>query len=588
MQAAMTALQSAGLITAALALVTIPGIAVLAFLRLRLTNQAFWLLAPPVGLAAVVLILQNLVYLNLRVGVTAWPLVVASSVVLVMALRRHLVPPPPRALLVVLALVVAVHAAGYLTIGARRFIGSGWIDGWNYTTTAQFLADYRFETGLADVNHTPYLARAITLKDDRIGQSVLHAAVATIGRTNAKRVWGATSMLGPVLTACALLLLIRDHLPGHTRWIAALSATLVPGVGMIHLESFLSQTVVLPLLLAWPVVAASAVETPDWRHVTVAAVWLAAAHACYSEFTPIFVGVLGALAILPELRHPSVLLVRVGRAALVLVGAALLNPAFVLRSISVLQRSVAAEHPIMLTIYPFAYGSEGLVRLWLGAPLVKLGAPAARIQTVAAVVLTILGAAGMVRWLVRRWSAESIGATLIVLAPVAVLMLQGTSYQFYKLLLTASPLLMIGVWMAVLPFDRVANVRLAALVVLVLLPTATAAASLSWRVAHGGSRAALVSTVTLDAPFDDLCARLERTAGHAYVISSEWADHRAGWLAYHARRNRVWLESTLFGGRFLREIPEPMPFLDRSTIPTDAVLLRPATIGEPPDCPNGC
>src|SRR5262249_36858298 len=142
--------------------------------RGRPLDESAWLQTPFIGLAAVALVSQNLVYLDWRSGKSAiliWALVVlgwASLAVWRLLGRRGGGAPVG---VFAAALVVSLfHGMGLLLVGARVYAGHAWWDEWNYVSIAQFLQDFRFHTDVDDIGHHAIVANGLLLKHDRIGQ----------------------------------------------------------------------------------------------------------------------------------------------------------------------------------------------------------------------------------------------------------------------------------------------------------------------------------------------------------------------------------------------------------------------------------
>jgi len=117
-------------------------------------KESIFLISPFLGLATIVLVLQNLVYSNIRLeyGVPfVWLAVLALWVCI---LRKNkiigfLEKIPWPALLAAL-FVYSVHALGLFILGAKYYVGRAWHDQLNSTLLAQLLIDYNPTTRLID------------------------------------------------------------------------------------------------------------------------------------------------------------------------------------------------------------------------------------------------------------------------------------------------------------------------------------------------------------------------------------------------------------------------------------------------------
>src|SRR5215213_1914783 len=109
-----------------------------------------WLQAPLLGIAIVVIALQNLVYLDVPIRLAApviwlicgmlWLWFIRS-----MQLKASLMAGPYWVFVAVLTVYV-IQGVGLLIVGVKYYVGRAWSDQFNYTVIAQFLADERFST----------------------------------------------------------------------------------------------------------------------------------------------------------------------------------------------------------------------------------------------------------------------------------------------------------------------------------------------------------------------------------------------------------------------------------------------------------
>ena len=233
-------------------------------------GERAWLEAPFLGIAAITLILQNLVYLDQPIRYTAPLIWVGGLVGWFWMYRRKQIGAVfatlPRALFGAALAVYLLQGLGLLIVGASFYMGRAWGDQYNYTALAQFLTDERFSMSMSQVGQRPYLATAISFKLDRIGQSVLHSFFATSSLQEAKTLFESTILLSVALLVLAVYALGRRYgmQKGYALATGA-AAGLLPGIAMVHLESFLSQALAIPLLLLFPVLLDDLVQRLDWR-----------------------------------------------------------------------------------------------------------------------------------------------------------------------------------------------------------------------------------------------------------------------------------------------------------------------------------
>lgn len=590
------------LLTCAVVLATplLMGVPLTLVLRRRALAGADWLLAPFLGCGALVLVLQNCVYLDVPVGRQApwvWVGVTLSWLVTLLhpAARRALrasLASFPRALALLALLAYCAQGAALLVAGARFYVGRAWEDHYSYTMMAQFFQDERFSLRVDQLGPRPYLFRvlrpsmgrfAITdgLKENRIGQSLLQAFGAATLRSDAKTLFGPTILLGAALLVLAVGLVAgRLGLPPPATWLAAWSAALLPGFTILHLESFLSHSVVLAFFLAWLVVLDDLGARPRPSHFVPAVLVLAFGVATYSEMWTAFLA-LGALSLgLHALRaRPIACLLAL---ALLLVSSYVTNPHYVgMLLLTVGWADTPLIHP---AIYPWAYTLEGQARLWLGD---WVGSPstgwaqAARMIGLVATLLGVLGLANLTLAAFRRQGlrreARADGVSLALCVSLLALalgalpfLLSGRHpYQFYKVLQTGSPALVLGLVALAWRWPRVGPALTGTLAALLT------AASLAMVLPAAGTRPQARSNAGLLLPPDvgALQEHLRTRHGEALVIAPGLLPALNAWVAYFARHESVWLAAPFLSRDRLARSPEALPLLDLTRVPQGALVL---------------
>jgi hypothetical protein len=504
--------------------------------RGRSLHERAWLEAPFVGLATVILVLQNLVYLNvpLRRSVPWFWLAVGLLWLLMLGRRglkdswRHC----PRAVLAGCAAVYLLQGLGLLLVGAPSYLGHRMSDQFNYITIAQFLSDCPFSSSPAEIGPRPYLLHALHFKDDRIGQSVLHGFLAVSAGQEMSALYEATSLLGPALLVVPFYWLTRGL--GQRRRPALLLgmiAGLLPAVTQLHLEGFLSQTLVLPLLFALLVLFQRALAAPSVERALVAMLVMACAVSVYTELLPVLAGLLLVLLVARCLAgRPWNTAAAFGAA--VLLAPALLNPLSLPRQLPALERlSYVSFAKYFLTRL---HSLPELV--WLGEEFRPLGWRYG--ERGVAVVLTALGTLGLVALGLRQWRRGrrrpafllAAGALALASLPVlAVLRRPLNPYPVYKLTLTCGPLLALGLGL-LLPRGRLALLLLAATGTVLMEYEST------WH-CHTP-----YPHVRLLAAEDFRWAEAQlRQLGPGDVFLAVEQNFHAPWLSYDGRHHRLWL-----------------------------------------------
>jgi hypothetical protein len=508
--------------------------------------------APFLGLAAIVLVLQNLVYLDVPLRQSTpwlWAAVLLAWLALAASGRWRECLRPALGLAAggFLALYL-LQGAGMIRLGAAQYVGRCWVDQFNYVATAQSLMDEPVSVPLADAENRPLTALTFLTRQDRLGQSVLHAFYAASCRWDAKSLFEPTILLLPPLAGLALFALGRRL--GMGRVAAALTAAgaaLLPSLTLLHLESFLSHALGLPFLLLFPLLVADVAEQPRWGTFLTAAMCLTAAISIYTEFTLVLAGLLVLVLAGTAIAGGQW---RMGLACLagLAVAPAVLLPGYVPHWLPALRRMGAAACE---GVYPWALKLEGLGRLWFGdlpffarrsvLTASQLGGAA---LTLVALIGLGLACRGKLRALRQKAAGESraaaalsVALVLLALLPAAVVLRDREHpYQVYKLLITVSPLLVLGVVLAVRSsVARWPKVVLAGVAAAALVGTA----DMLWRSTHAEQVPRTIAWMLLDPNMTAAAHRLEQESGSDMLIAT--ADVTSNpWLAYYARHNRIW------------------------------------------------
>jgi hypothetical protein len=572
-------------------------------------GELAWLEMPFLGIAAIILILQNLVYLDLRVGYTA-PLIWAGGLAGWLWMYRSgqlkdVFRTLPRAVFGVALAVYLLQGLGLLIVGAKFYVGRAWSDQFNYTAIAQFLSDERFNTPMSEVGNRPYLATAISLKMDRIGQSVLHSFFATSSLQNAKSLFEPTILLSVSLLVLAMYSLGRRfNLQKRYALGAGAVASLLPGITIVHLESFLSHALAIPLLLFFPVLLDDLIKQLGWRRLSICAVIAAAIVSIYTEFWIVLIGLTTLMLGIAALGAPRAWRLLGCWAALTL-APFILNPLFASTVLSIFSRIGASLLP---HIYPWALSIEGVGRLWLGDLAAAPGVPQILIRTYA-LAATMLGYYGLMHMCVQQLSigyaagaeldkwrvlAFALGVLSLALLPLGVLARDSQHpYQFYKLLLSISPLLVLGIALAFQPYlfaaagssaaTQVRQVALprelpALLVMAIMLAGSIVGTTVMVLRSTSLQPAARSHGYLLITPaMQQLQERLEELHDSNifyYEVDTTWSTSMVNaWLAYFARHNQIWLGNPRFIDIDLATIPETRSIVDLKTIPSDVLIL---------------
>jgi hypothetical protein len=550
-------------------------------------------LAPFLGLSAIVLVLQNLVYLNLPVRWTAplfWLLVLLGW--LWLWRQGGLARPWPWPLLIVAVLVFLVHGAGLLVVGPLDYVARGYSDQCNYVCTAQFLSDEPFHTPLEALDHRVYMASVVSgLRSDRLGQSVLHAFYTVSSGLDARSLFQPTILLGPALTVFAVYGLARRFgLGNRPALVVGAAAALCPALALLQLECFLSHVLMLPFFVVFPLLLDALNERPSLAALARAALVLATVVACYTEIWLLLEGALVVSLVLGAWRHPRLWRL-LGCGAALTVAPLVLNPAYAGMAVRLVAQRSTPWPNVLPHVYPWAYTSEGLGRLWLG-DLVASGTAAVGLY---AFTLTALALAGLALVCLQRlragkWPDLAFAASVLALAlvPVPVLVLgRSYPYQFYKLLCTVSPLLFLGLRLLGQPGPVAAEAGAPSWRRRVVLPLAAAAfvlAALSTgRMAHQSSRTEprdrFFAHFLYTPDMRQLRHSLPQLPRGNLVLAFQnppfphhYPHFLNSWLSYFGRQHRIWVADPIFIDQgHWKDLAAG--FTDLGDLPEDARLL---------------
>jgi len=412
-------------------------------------NETLWIIAPFIGLAVIILVLQNLVYLDVPIRHSTLWLWIGACLLWGWLIKSKRLKPAfktiPRGLFISALGVYLIQGLGLLIVGAKYYVGRAWYDQLNYTAITQFLVDFPFSFSFRDAEKSPYLFQAICHKFDRIGQSVFHGFMTASTFTDAKTTFEPSILLLPLLTVLAVYWLgLRLSLPLRLRLNAALISGILPCITIVHLESFFSQALAIPLLLVWPSFLSEAIDRLSWRWLLASSLILAAGTSIYTEFYIIYLGIGTLMAGGSALRRYKEKFLIVTLWAVLICTALLMNPGFV-RGIANIFKRIANPN-VLSGVYPWAFSVEGLTRIWLGDLYADLAGYWPYILAVISVGLLLTAYSGIGYTLVKRKDGITLGIAALVTLPL-IIMFKGSQYkyQFYKILLSVSPLMPLGI-----------------------------------------------------------------------------------------------------------------------------------------------
>ena len=515
-------------------------------------NETLWIIAPFTGLAVIILVLQNLIYLDVPIRLSTLWLWIGACLLWGWLIKSKRLKPAlktiPRVLFISALGVYLIQGLGLLIVGAKYYVGRAWYDQLNYTAITQFLVDFPFSFSFSEAEKSPYLFQAICHKFDRIGQSVFHGFMTASTFTDAKTTFEPVILLLPLLTVLAVYYLgWRLSLPFRSRLNAALIAGILPCVTIVHLESFLSQALAIPLLLVWPSFLSEAIDRLSWRWMLASSLILAAGTSIYTEFYIIYLGIGTLMAVICALRRfKEKFLIMILWAALICT-ALLINPGFI-RGIANIFKRIANPN-VLSGVYPWAYSLEGLTRLWLGDLYADLAGYWPYILGVVSIGLLLTAYSGIVFTLVKRKDGITQGIAALAMLPL-IIMFKGSQYkyQFYKILLSVSPLMPLGIALFLKTVSRrhlyyqsfMRFVIPVAVFILIAVSDMVLRSGLGHtreEIGRGGAHKLIAPSTR--AVQDVLSSMHDRDLYIFYYDNFHSGKFINGWLTYFARQNRV-------------------------------------------------
>ncbi len=535
----------------------------------RPLDEVAWVQAPFLGIGAIVLPLQAFVYLDVPVKysfVGVWALALLLWAWLARSGQvRDSLRQCPHALLATVLAVYLVHGIGLVLVGTTHYVGRGWMDQYGYTAVAQFLHDLPFSTSMDQVDRQPFLFTALApypngdvLKHDRIGAMIFQAFFAASSGGCAKTVFEPTILLCPALTVLAVYGLGRRFgMPSAVALATGATAGLLPSLTMLHLESFLSHALGTPFLLFLPALLAELEERGTWPALLTSAVVLATGVALYTELTPIFevlVGACFAFSCLGKRRSWG----RAGECLLLAASPLLLNPLSA-RTVWQIMMRLTRMPPSLEEHYPWALTLEGLVRIWFGD--LTTGPKWRGALWPCGVLATAIGCYALARRSLHGLFAPSEEAETspgspafcacvlaLFLVPLGIVAKDVKHpYQFYKVLISVSPLLVLGLGFLVVPTvgglaGRWRLLRFGVVVPLfALVSSGVALSTISMVLRTADAAPAPRSYVHLQLAPENraLADRLQSLRGRNVFYASENV-YSGYWVTYYARHNKLY------------------------------------------------
>jgi len=353
------------------------------------------------GFAAQLIVLQNLVYANLKIQWTFWLCPCAALLAWVILKRTAFkaisaIANRRQDGLIVISLLLCIYVAQTVTalcLGPDNYYGFARIDHLNYTVTSEHLLHEKFTPDADGPNpqDNVWMLKTAGAREQRIGQSVLQAYLAAVSLSSTKNSYAGAVAFCIGLMGLATFALARSvSLSRPYAIFAAMWASLCPGITKMSLEGFMSQACTL-FVFPW-VALVSRARLPLVQHIIVAAIPLSFLFITYTEMFPIGVAILGLATV-------SVEGITV-RATLKIVGSSLLAvvfvPAYLPKAIDFLRQQfvTASGRSGLDALAPDGGTAFGWISTLLSMPFVS-HANEYRILTLVAACLAVVCALGI-------------------------------------------------------------------------------------------------------------------------------------------------------------------------------------------------
>jgi hypothetical protein len=332
----------------------------------------------------------------------------------------------------------------------HRFLGRGWGDQLSYN----IIAGYLFKVGPshgAHISSYPHLSALADSKllHDRLGQSFLQASAMRVANNDASTAFFLVTLLSHLLWFCAAWLIagfLRATVAFRT--LASCAVALTPCLVTVELESFLSQALGVPLLVATIFPVYRSIRRYHRPYICITGILLAATISIYSELLSLGLLILATVAILELRARPKAVKKVVLAGSSIVLIATIANAPYLSNVFRASVRSFEL-HTDFSTFFPWSFTPQGFTRLILADFARRMS------QHYEMLLGMILSAGSMwfcakgtvVSWILRKplW----FGVCVLALTPWIICVIPGSrSYQFYKLLQSLWPLtILIALWL---------------------------------------------------------------------------------------------------------------------------------------------
>lgn len=419
------------------------------------TIPTMWALLPVIGFSCLTLILRVITKFNIPLKYSSWPVWIAVVLIFVLTLwSKKYILLPSKSFLIGALIVVAVCGLGYFLVGAKMYRGYDVWDMGFYLPQAQFLIEYPVNLSHDSIPNQPWLA-LITGNDyfntHRISRGLYQGFITVVGGLpDASYTMGLVLLTGSLFIYCAsVCILEKIQMPQKAKIPCAVWAATVPGALSLALDGFLGSSLSVGFTMIIGYLVYNLAEDFSIKKGLVYALILAAATTVYTEMTYIYVGisiVTLAFAILCKKAKIKKCLL----AFLTIFAAAfLMNIQYLEAYIHDLNPSWSiGGNPGLDFIYEgFGFQASGLSVLFFGIESNRIPFFFSSLLGFGSVCLLLAAITGLLLMVLREKLPWTISLLCIAAFPVVFISSKYNQsvYQFYRMLLQASPVLILGI-----------------------------------------------------------------------------------------------------------------------------------------------
>jgi len=530
-----------------------------------------FLLYPFVGLSLIIILLQNLVYLNIPIKYSSFLLLlfIVSGLIYTSVKQKIKLTEKWLVIIVFISFSLFINGIGYFKETAKHYIGYGWIDGYNYTTTAEFLKEYPFKTNYSSIDK-PYIVSAIAKKNDRIGQSVYQAFLSSIIFLPANFAYGAVSLLSVVLSFLSFLyIFIKLEFKSFISYCFSFIISILPAVSTIHLENFLSQALGTPMLIISIAYMFNS-KNISTKNLIVLALLIAGTNSIYTEYTPFIILIMFLIILVKIALKEKVIEIIKGYILSILL-AIFVNPFFLDGTIKIFRRTNLVN--VLSHVYPFSHSAYGFNRLFFGDLFIGNIINKYYLFILIFFLIIISAIGFLILFIKKRNTNIFFLLAFPIVSLILNIFLRNYSYQAYKLLLSFFPLLFIGIaylFEILLSYKRFIKVFAIGVVILITYIPAKATFDLSNKAYIGGGRSIvkIINSYDQKQIYDELWSLKKKN-----IILNTNHPYELAWMVYFGRNNNLKFY-TNFIGDFDTKMLKKFIYTDFSNLTSDSLTIN--------------